>query len=235
LAATLGPMLRGGLARLGLGATQAAQAQETTTADGVLSGGLLLALTVVCVQTTAHLVDFGEYGLRLHALDSGLDTSVFAWVANVALGAAAVAATVIAVATHRAASAFLAGLLFVLLFAGLLDARERLPSALLLLTPVVAAILALLWRESHEAPPRAARFLRAAAVLLVVSFCLHVLGPPLLARLGVGAATWPFEIKVALKEGSEIAGWVIAATGLAATARTRLAEAHATGGSRSAA
>jgi hypothetical protein len=217
--ATLWYMLREGTGHLLL--RRVGRARPETTANRILVVGLLLALATVCAQTTAHLIDFGVYGLRLRALDSGLDTSIFAWVADAALGAAGVGAVLIAVTTRRAAPALLAALLFALFVASLGGLRDREPHALLLLAPLVAAILLLLWRESLQAPQRAGRFLRAGAVLLVVSFCLHVLGPSLLTRFGVRPASWPFEIKVALKQGSEIAGWMITATGFAAVSQIR--------------
>jgi hypothetical protein len=95
---------------------------------------------------------------------------------------------------------------------------ESLPHWRLLLLPPLGLALVLLWREASRLDPLAARLCRAGCVLLVSAFALHVFGGPGLHHLGVHDDSWLYQVKIALKEGLEIGGWLLVATGLAATA-----------------
>jgi hypothetical protein len=95
---------------------------------------------------------------------------------------------------------------------------ESLPHWQVLLLPPLGLALFLLWREAEALDRLAARTCRTGCVLLVCAFALHVFGAALLRSLGIGVDSWPYQVKVALKEGLEIAGWLLVASGLAATA-----------------
>jgi hypothetical protein len=183
-----------------------------------IAAGLALTTLVAAVHMTLQLVDFGVYDLRVKALDASTDTTLLGVVPSVALGCAALAAIAAALRIRRRALALLAALLCLEL------ALQRFVlhggnAGLAATLPLVAAILVLLVREAWRLPEPCGRCVLLGGALLVTSFVLHVLLPPLLSAVGYGAGTWPYEIKVALKHGFEIAGWLTVATGLAAAAR----------------
>jgi hypothetical protein len=180
--------------------------------------GLALTAIVAVVHAALQLVDFGVYDLRVKALDASTDTTLAGVVPSIALAGAAVAALAAALRLRRRALVLLAALLWLEL------ALQRLvlhggTAGLAATLPLVAAILVLLVRESWRLPEPCGRCVLYGGGLLVASFVLHVLLPPLLSAIGYGAGTWPYEIKVALKHAFEIAGWLTVATGLAAAAR----------------
>jgi hypothetical protein len=185
-----------------------------------IAAGLALTAVVALVHVTLQLVDFGVYDLRVRALDASTDTTLLGVVPSLALACAAAAAVAAAWRLRRPALALLAALLCLEL------ALQRLvlhggSSGLALTLPLVAVVLGLLVREAPRLPEPCGRYVLLGAALLVTSFVLHVLLPPLLSAIGYGAGTWPYEVKVALKHGFEIAGWLTVATGLAAAARRR--------------
>jgi hypothetical protein len=95
---------------------------------------------------------------------------------------------------------------------------ESLPHWQLLLLPPLGLTLVLLWRAAAELDSLTGRVLRSGCVLLVIAFGLHVFGALVLKRLGVAVDSWPYQVKVALKEGSELSGWLVIASALAAAA-----------------
>jgi hypothetical protein len=54
--------------------------------------------------------------------------------------------------------------------------------------------------------------------VLALSLALHVVGPHVIAWLGYGQGSWLFQVKIALKQGTECAGWWLVAFALGATA-----------------
>jgi hypothetical protein len=183
-----------------------------------ITAGLALTALVAVVHVTLQLVDFGVYDLRVKALDASTDTTLLGVVPSIALACAALAAVAAAARLRRPALVALAALVCLEL------AVQRLvlhggSGGLAATLPLVAAILVLLVREAWRLPEPCGRCVLLGCALLVTSFALHVLLPPVLSAIGYGAGTWPYEIKVALKHGFEIAGWLTVATGLAAAAR----------------
>jgi hypothetical protein len=81
-----------------------------------------------------------------------------------------------------------------------------------LYAPILAALGVCLWRLSARSEQRLV--VRAGIVTLVISFAIHVFGPHVLSAIGLGASTWAYQIKVALKEGTELAGWLLVLAGL---------------------
>lgn len=69
-------------------------------------------------------------------------------------------------------------------------------------------VLALSVRRLARIPP-AASLARAALVTLVGAYAIHLFGHRVIEALGWGAATWPYQLKVGLKEGGELAGWLL--------------------------
>ena len=50
---------------------------------------------------------------------------------------------------------------------------------------------------------------RAGVTLLVLSLAIHVIGPPIERLAGWGEDSWGTQLKIALKEGTELAGWAL--------------------------
>jgi uncharacterized membrane protein YfbV (UPF0208 family) len=64
-----------------------------------------------------------------------------------------------------------------------------------------------------------AAVLYAGLALLFGSLAIHVLGPHVVDALGWQPDGWAYQIKVALKEGTELAGWVVLVPALVHLAR----------------
>jgi hypothetical protein len=189
----------------------------SATTNRIVTIGVAVTLLVVAVQITTHLVDTGVYHLRVAALDSGLDSSIFGVVSACTLAGAAACALAAYAVTRRVGLGVLGVALAMLLVANATDLRSH-PHGTLLLAPILVVILVGLLVASQTAPGRAGAALRAAAALLVVSFVLHVIVPVLFRRIGVADGSWPFEVKVAFKLATELGGFMLAAFGLAAVA-----------------
>jgi hypothetical protein len=189
----------------------------SATTNRIVTAGLVVTLVIVAVQITTHLVDTGVYQLRVNALDSGLDSSIFGVVSACALAGAAACGLVAFAVTRRGVYGTLGVALALLLVANATDLRAR-PHGTLLVAPILVVILVGLVVAAQTAPGRARGALRAAAALLVVSFVLHVLVPVVFRRIGVADGSWPFEVKVAFKLATELAGFMLAGVGLAAVA-----------------
>ena len=179
-----------------------------------------IALIVVCAlfsaTIAAHLIDFGFYHLRIRVMDAGISSSPVAWIGPGALVIAVLATVFLARRGRIAAS--LAPVLAVVLVLATRHLGESLPYWQVLLLPPLGLALFLLWRESERLDPLAAKTCRAGCALLVAAFAVHAFGPPVLHAFGVAEYSWPDQVKIALKEGLEIAGWLLVASGLAATA-----------------
>jgi hypothetical protein len=197
----------------------APQEQAPLSRDGtarITRIAVLGVLALVSAAIAAHLIDFGVYDLRIRAMNAGLGSSPVGWVSPIAI-AVALAATLLLVRRGRA-GAWLAAVLAVVLVLSTRHLGESLPHWRLLLLPPLGLALFLLWRAADSLDPLAGRTCRAGCVLLVGAFGLHVFGATVLHALGIGDNSWTYQVKVALKEGLEIAGWLLVASGLAATA-----------------
>jgi hypothetical protein len=176
--------------------------------------GICLAAVVVAAQVSAHLFDFWALHLRSVLLDSASEHGLF-----VRLGGVAMLATAGATLAHRRSSRLAIPLAFVTawLFAdSLLGLHEHVPHWKLVYAPLFGAIAACYWLLSAPLAPAPRRLVRGALALLVLSAAIHVLGPPALAALGWGPSAWEYQVKIALKEATEIAGWILLASGVAA-------------------
>ena len=177
---------------------------------------VLGVFVLVTAAIGAHLIDFGVYDLRIRVMNAGLGSSPVAWVSPAAL-AVALASTIL-LARRRQVTVALVPVLAIVLVLSTRHLGESLPHWQVLLLPPLGLALFLLWREAEALDRLAARTCRTGCVLLVCAFALHVFGAALLRSLGIGVDSWPYQVKVALKEGLEIAGWLLVASGLAATA-----------------
>ena len=185
-----------------------------TSAERVVTIGVLITLATVIAQTAAQSIDFGVFDLRLRVLDSNHHRSIFGVASLLAQ-----AVTIAAVAARGAWAprsegwvvlAALVGALLILRIANAYDA--------VLLLPLVTAIFLLFLRLTSDDPPRPRAIVWAALLLLAFSFGMHVLVPKIDSVSSAGNS-WAFQIKAMLKHSAELAGWMLLATGLAAAAR----------------
>jgi hypothetical protein len=201
-------------------------ATRRSDGDRLWAAGIAVAAAVVLALTAGQLIDFWAYNLRVAALNSATDSSVFTWFGGLAMLVAAVSFSVLAVRVPelRRTCVALAALFAFLLVDNRTQLHHRLPHGTALLLPVLAVVLVLLLRVGRVAPRRIERLLQAAVICLAVSLVVHVLGPPALAAVGWHSGDWQYQIKIAVKEGTELAGWILAcfgALGLARSARRR--------------
>jgi hypothetical protein len=192
-----------------------ARAHGASSGERIARVGLVVAAAVVAAQVTAHLVDYWALGLRFPSLDSASEDSVFARLGTLAMLACALATLGVA---RRASSrlALVLGLGCVWLFVdAFFDVREHVPHRTLIYIPLLGAVLVGYWLLARSFAGPARRIVGAALALLVLSAAIHVLGPSVLRVLGWGPADWPYQVKIALKEATEIAGWTLLATGVA--------------------
>jgi hypothetical protein len=75
----------------------------------------------------------------------------------------------------------------------------------------VAAVLLVDVARDHEAR----RLMILGLSCLAAALALHELGPPVLRALGWRYDSWGFQVKIALKESVEFAGWLLVAFALA--------------------
>lgn len=196
---------------------------QADASDRIISLGIALTLTVVIAQTVAQCVDFGILGLRVQALDSNHHASIFgiaSLAAQAALVPAAGARGALGARGTRSARALwllLAGLVGILLVV-----RVFLTFNGPALVVPAGIIFVLLWMLTLRESARVRALVRAGLALLVFSFLLHVVGPPILRALHENGNTWPDQVKGMLMHSAELAGWALIATGV-------LAAAHAAG------
>jgi hypothetical protein len=177
------------------------------------------AVGVALAQIAAQLVDFQFYDLHLRALNANSDASVVAWLtpAGIALALAGVLARLRRRGSARARGAVIAALLVGLLVVasarrGAFGGSLSLHGSTLMLAPALAVLLALLLREAREVEVTLRRLLRIGCALLVASYVLHLLGGALADAVG-GEHSWTYQVGAALKEGTEVAGWLTVGLG----------------------
>jgi hypothetical protein len=192
--------------------TQIRDQRDGWSADRIMAIGLGLAVLAALAQIVTQVISFAVYDDRIGALNSDVHASIFGIVSIVAMGAAAAAT---AVRAREAANPrpwwLLTGILTVLL-----AVRAALPDDPAALSAPLAIVFVGFWVLTARDPARPRTMLRVALFLLVFSFVIHVVGLKIVTELGYGYNTWPYEIKGMLKHSTEIAGWVLIATGLLA-------------------
>jgi len=158
-----------------------------------------------------NLIDFKLAGARIALLNANLDSS---W-SHVATAAALAAGAAVAVSGVRggrqrafwAAIAAALVLLFVIEVSPAHVQVDRLSWGKLIYVPLLACLaisLARLARRSEHD-----HITRLALGLLAASYGVHVLGPHVVRALGWGTDSWAYQVKVGVKEGAELAGWLL--------------------------
>ena len=185
----------------------------------------LAASAALAIEVTTHLVDFAAWSLRVRLLDSGYEWSYSHLLATLAMAAGTGICGVGAVASHSHRRAWpVAAVLFgVLLIDNVTRLHEHVPHWPLVYGPLLAGLCGALVVVATRTP--AAGLVHAGVALLCASLAIHVAGPEVVRALGWGSGSWGYQVKVALKEGLELAGWVLLVPALA-----RLVRAPATAG-----
>jgi hypothetical protein len=164
---------------------------------------------VAVAELTTHLVDFGADSLRIKLLDSAYEWSWSHLVATAAFATAALLAFAGGrrSARHQPAWATIVGLFAFFLVDNLTRLHEHVAHWPVLYAPLLGALLLSLSVVAWDSDQR--RIVLAGLTLLIASLAIHVLGPHVVRALGWGPDSWAYQIKVGLKEGTELAGWVL--------------------------
>jgi hypothetical protein len=185
---------------------------------GISAAGLAFALTLA-----THLIDFGVYHLRVGALNSGYEWSFSHVAATLAFATGSVVCIVAAAhaSEHRLSWAAAGTLFACLLVDNLLRLHEHVGAWPAFYAPVFVGLsIAIL---SVGRGTDVAALLYAGLGLLVCSLGIHIVGPTIVRSLGFEPTGWAYQIKVAVKEGTELAGWVLLVPALARLARSQMA------------
>jgi hypothetical protein len=180
--------------------------------------GVAAAALAVLAQSSAHLLDLWLYDLDVERLNANENGSVFDWLSTVAILAAAVAAASLAILQERrGAPALLAVILLFLFVDDLLQLHERDGGSWdALLALVLIAATALLLRLAAAAQASTRLTVLVGLGLLALSIVTGKVGEVLLSRGGWDTGDLPHEVKVVLKQGAELGGWILIAFALAA-------------------
>jgi hypothetical protein len=185
-----------------------------------ISVAAIAAVTVVAT----NLVDFELDTPRVALLNANDQTS---WSHIATAGALAIAA-VIAILTamrpgHRRALwgpvAGVLALLFVVEVSSVHVIVDRHSFGKLIYLPLLAVLVLCLWRLTLGSEQ--ARFVGAAILVLMLAYVVHVFGARVVEALGWGAGSWVYQVKVGIKEGAELAGWLLLIAALTRMSRVR--------------
>jgi hypothetical protein len=166
---------------------------------------------------TTHLIDFGTEHLRIQLLDANSGSS---W-SHRLVAATLVAVTAASVrgawrsAAHRrlwGVTAAILGFLALDEISSLHAHVDQINWGKTLYAPILLILGVCVWRLADGSDQRAR--LLAGSATLMVSFAIHVFGLHFVQALGWGTVSWAYQVKVGLKQGTELAGWLIVAIGL---------------------
>jgi hypothetical protein len=186
-----------------------ARGEEPRARQAPLRPWLVAAGLVVAVEMATHLVDFGADDLRIKLLDSAYEWSWSHLVATAAFATAAVLGFAGAhrSAGHRRAWRTIGGLFAFFFVDNVTRLHEHVAHWPVIYAPLLGVLMLSLavvaWNTDQQ------RIVVGALTLLLASLAIHVLGPSAVRALGWGPDSWAYQVKVALKEGSELAGWVL--------------------------
>ena len=177
--------------------------------------GATAVAAILVFALASQLVDYGVYELRLRWLDSNEETGVLGLLGQAAIVAAAASAVWVAARVREATPVVLAILLAFLAVDHVAKLHEDVPHWRLTYLPLLAVTLLALAGVARG-PVRGARALLTCGVaLLAASFAIHETGGWLMERLATGSDSVAYQVKAAVKHGTEVAGWLLIALGLA--------------------
>ncbi len=166
-----------------------------------------LALAVVATS----LIDFAA-DLRIGLLDANRGSSWSHRLTAVILAASGVLAlaSVAAPTARRAwwsAAAAVLTVLFIVEISPVHVEVDRLRYGKLVYTPLLAVLVACLWRLTRGSGPRTLMWVGLAA--LTASYAVHLFGLDVVEGLGFRRGSWPDQVKAGIKEATELAGWLL--------------------------
>jgi hypothetical protein len=182
---------------------------------------------VLAVESAIHLANFGLSHGRVLFLNSGKAWSYSHVLASLAFALCAAAGWAGARRTRRRAWWAVFGLATFLFVDNVSRLHEHIGFWPLIYAPVLAALAIMTLREGRGSDALPA--LAAGLGILAVSLVIHVVQLPLGRALGLwpGDITrfelWRYQVLIAIKEGTELAGWVLFAPALWALARGQVA------------
>jgi hypothetical protein len=180
-------------------------------------GPFVLAGVAFSAVMVSHLVNFAADDLGVQLLDANSESS---WSHRV-IAAILVVGTGVAVIGARRADrqrnlwGASAAILAFLSFSELTSLHGKIDDmswGKLVYAPILLVLCVCLWRLSEGS--RFRLIIRGGLATLVASFAIHVAGPHLVHALGYGYNSWPYQIKVGLKQATELAGWLLLVWGL---------------------
>jgi hypothetical protein len=171
-----------------------------------------------------NLVDFELDTPRVTLLNANSQAS---W-SHIATAAALAAAAVIAMLTAMrpgqrrtlwGAVAIVQALLFVAEISSVHVIVDRHSFGKLIYLPLLTVLVVCLWLltlGSEQAP-----LVWAAILVLMVAYVVHLFGARVVEALGWGSGSWVYQVKVGIKEGAELAGWLLLVVALTRLTRVR--------------
>lgn len=190
--------------------------EEATTRRAASIGASLAAATALAAGT-AHAVNAWALDREIGLLDAGMGHSGLERIGTLAIAVSTAAVALLALRWRSTACAVLASLLAFVLLDDTLGLHEHVPGWRALYVPVLAPIFLLLWRF-EPGNTTIARPIRAGLMLLALSVVGGAVAERIVAHEQWGHADIGYEAKILIKDGSELAGWMLVATGLAAAA-----------------
>lgn len=171
-----------------------------------------------------NMIDFEADDLRVRVLNANLDSSWSHRATAGILAAGAVIALRTAWRTVRGrmlwgATAAMMILLFVVEISPLHVQVDRLSYGKLIYLPLLVGLVGCVCGLSAGSPLVA--LVRAGLAALVVSYGVHLFGAHVVNALGWGAGTWVYQLKVGVKEGTELGGWLLLVLALWRLAQAR--------------
>jgi|SRR4051794_9283458 len=195
-------------------------------------GWLMVAAVVVVIETITHLADFGLDNLRIRLLDSSYEWSYSHLLATGAFAAGTLfAGSAAALRVPRRLAWSTACVLFGLLFIdNVTRFHENIGFWPALYAPILLALALLIVVLVRETDLAGVAY--AGLALMLASLVLHTVGRPfVISVMGWGRDAWGYQIvKVALKEGLELAGWTLLVPTLARLALRARASAEGADG-----
>jgi hypothetical protein len=159
-----------------------------------------------------NVIDFAAIDLRVGLLNASLGSSWShrATAATLAAGALLTATIALRAASGRVLWGLTAAALTVLFIVEISPVHVqvgRIGYGKLIYAPLLAGLTVCVWRLAvayGQAP-----LMRVGLAGLVASYAVHVFGPPVLEAFGWGRDSWVYQVKVGVKEGIELAGWLL--------------------------
>jgi hypothetical protein len=170
----------------------------------------LAAVGAAVLVLATNLIDFGVDHGHIRLLDASAEWSWSHVVASAAFAAGMLAGVL--GARRGPAWRAIAGLFALLLIDNLTRLHTHIGYWPALYAPILLGLSYALWSATRDT--EVSRVVLAGLAMLVVSLGIHVVGPHVVHALGWGTDSWAYQVKVGLKEGTELAGWVLVVPGL---------------------